>query len=177
MACEVTKGLLDQPCKDAVAGLRALYVLNYGEYDWPLETGSEEITALDENITEVFKYVLKNEGNIFEETIETNRSNGTTVFQQELNFVINKIGGAKQFQVKALAWGFPIIFVETNMGDIFVIGRENGCDVSGATRLEGELQGANNYALVANAVERYPIAFLSNAAVAELKTLVSEETL
>lgn len=178
MACDITKGLLDLDCKNAVAGLRAIYVANYAEHDWEISgSEAEEISTLPVTLTEVFRYVLKNTGNTFVEDIESSRDNGTTVFNQTLNFVINKIGAKKHFQVKNLAWGRPIIFVETNMGDVFVMGRENGNEVSGGANIEGELTGANNYALVAEAVERDPIAFLTSTAIEDLKGIVSEESL
>lgn len=178
MACDVTKGLLDLDCKNAVAGLKAIYVANYKDYNFTMSSSEEEsITGLPNDLTEVFKYVLKNTGNTFTEEIESSRDNGTTVFNQELNFVINKIGAAKQFQIKKLAWGRPVIFVETNMGDIFVMGRNNGSEVTGSSNVEGELQGANNYALVANATERDTIAFLDSTAKEDLLELVDSSSL
>lgn len=172
--CDLTRGLSATLCKNSVAGLKAVYIANYDEYGLEA-TGveTEEIDSLPATLEEVFRFPLKNTGNTFNEVSESNMDNGTTIFTQTLNFVMNKISGQKQFQVKMLAWGRPIIFVETNAGDIFVMARENGAEVRVTTNIEGEMSGANQYVLEAIGIEREPIAFLSSAAVTSLKAIVS----
>ena len=172
--CDITRGLSATICNNSVAGLKNLYIANYDEYGLEVDgTESEEITTLPVLLDEVFKFPLKNTGNTFQEDSETNMDNGTTIFTQVLNFVINKISGQKQFQVKLLAWGRPIIFVETNAGEVFVMGKENGADVKVSTTVAGEMSGANQYVLEATAIEREPIAFLSSTAITALKALVT----
>lgn len=153
--CDITRGLKPTICNNSVAGLKAIYIANYDEYSFQVSgvTASETITTLPNDLTEVFRFPLKNSGNTFSEESETNVNNSTTIFTQVLNFIIGQITAQKQFQVKMLAWGRPIIFVETNNGDIFVMGREYGCDVKVTTSIEGELNGANQYVLEATATE------------------------
>lgn len=180
MACDISKGIGSLPCKNNVAGLRNLYIANYEDYDFEL-TGDDDlgmiIDDLPSALTEVFKYPLKNTGNTFTEESESSRDNGTTVWNQTLEFIINNPDAAKQFQIKNLVWGRPLIFVEDNSGDIFLMGMENGTEVQVSTVIEGEMSGAKNYQLEAVGQEREPIAYLSEDAVTALKVMVSEDNI
>jgi hypothetical protein len=175
--CDITRNINSLGCKNNVAGLKAVYVANYDEYDFDTsavdEATGQVLSALPAELTEVLKYPLKNTGNTFGEEIVSSRDNGTTVFNQTLNFVLTKIDAVKQFQIKNLAWGRPLIFVETNGGDIFLMGMENGNEVTGNTTVEGTMEGVNTYQLVATAQERETIYFLDDAAIIELKALVA----
>lgn len=176
--CDITKGIKGASCKNSVAGLKALYIANYDDYDFEVTESLDGGDVIDEfpiTLTEVFHFPLKNTGNDFQEESESSRDNGTTVWNQTLNFIINRPEAAKQFQIKNLVWGRPIIFVEDNSGEIFIMGREYGTEVNATTMIEGELAGARNYQMVAEAMEREPILYLSEDGKTALKALVSEE--
>lgn len=175
MACDITKGLKGSDCLNNIAGLRALYIANYDEYEFVLsgdDTDGEVIATLPVELTEVFKFPLWNDGNDFTEESESNRQNSTAVWNQTLNFVIDGPNAVKQFQIKNLVWGRPLIFVEDNQGQIFLMGKEFGAEVDATTTIEGEKTGAKNYQMVAIAQEREPIAYLDESAITALKALV-----
>lgn len=180
--CDITKGLAELSCKNTVAGLKAIYMIPYGEYDF--DKTSDDVVGhvvADlgnvEAVTEAFRFPLKNTGNTFSEPTESSRDNGTTVFQPTLNFIVTKINAQMQYQMKLLSWGRPIIVMETNAGDFLMLGSENGMEVVPTTNVEGELTGANNYSFEATGEEREPSYFLTEAAITALKAVVSTDNI
>jgi len=182
MACDVTKGLSEIACKNTVGGLKNIYFIPYGEYD--LDTTSDDVDGhvinnlgTSDPVAESFRFPLKNTGNTYEEEIESSRDNGTTVFNQNLNFIVTKINAQMQYQMKVLSWGRPHVIVETNAGDFFMLGLENGMEISGGINVEGEMAGANQYAMVAEGQEKDPSYFLSEQAITDLKATVSTDNI
>ena len=179
MSCDLNKGLSGLACKNSVAGIRSIYLANWDEYDMVTASGTASghvITDLGD-LSVVFKYEVKNDGNSFVETIESDRNTGTTVFNQVLTAVLTKISKQKSVQVKLMAWGRVIVFIEFNSGDFLTIGLENGCEVTGTTNVEGAMTGANNYTLTFTGMEREPAFFLDDASVTALKALVSADNI
>jgi hypothetical protein len=82
-----------------------------------------------------------------------------------------------EFQIRMFGLGRPIIFVEGNNGLFFVVGTENGCEVTSKTELQGTMDSLNGYTLTAVAMERDPIFYLTPAAITALKSIVSEDNL
>lgn len=177
--CDVTNGINEISCKNGVSGLKNLFLINYSDdYDFTIvsdDTDGHVITdmGVTASVTESFKVPLKNTGNTYEETIDSSRDNNVTVFNQTLNFVIGKIEPVKHFMIKKLSWGRPLIVVETNSGEYFLIGMRRGCEISGASAVEGELNSFNGYRMVAEGQEREPAYFLTENAVTELLATVS----
>lgn len=183
MSCNITRGKAELACKDSVGGLKSIYIANYDDYDMTAvvggtASGNPEMLLTDlGSLAEVYKYNLKNTGNVFDQTITSDRNNGVTLYDQVLTFILTKITAAMEYQVRMMALGRPIIFVETNHGKIFVIGLEHGAEISGTTATGGEMNSLNGYTLTATAQEREPIFYLDDATVTALKALVSVENL
>jgi hypothetical protein len=184
MACDITKGLDILACKNTVAGIRRLFLANWDDYG--IQTISDDVSG--HTVTDigdlsttgtpvVFQYEVKNDGNSYVETIESSRDNGTTVFNQVLTAVLTKLTAQKHFQVKMMAWGRIMVFIEFANGDILLMGIENGAEVTGTANVEGAMTGANNYQLTFTAMEREPSYFLSEDAVEQLKLAVSDQNL
>jgi len=179
MSCDISKGKAILACKDNVGGLKAIYLANYDDYGFTINAGSTAgnvlsgLGALGATGSEVYKYELKNTGNTFTEEITSNRDAGTTSFKQSLNFVTSKLSAEMHFQIKMMAWGRPIIFVESNSGLVFIMGMENGCEVTGKAEIQGALTGMNGYTMTATAEEKDSIYYLDSTSVTALKALVS----
>lgn len=174
MACDITKGKGLLACKDAVSGLKAIYVANFDEYTFT--TSSTDAGHLLTDIGDldvVYKFELKNSGNTFTQDITSSRDNGTTFFNQTLNFVLTKLSSEMEFQIKMLAWGRPQIFVEANSGDFFLMGKNHGCEISGKSEVQGTMDSLNGYTLTAVGMEKDPIWYLTGSASTALKALTS----
>lgn len=180
MSCDISKGKLELACKDAVGGLNAIYLANYSDsYGFTVSSGTASGHVLTDlgSVTEVFKYALKNTANTFQQDIQSSRDNGTTLFNQVLNFTLTKLNKDMEFQVKMMALGRPQIFVETNSGDVFLMGKDFGCEISGSSQVQGTLDALNGYVLTATAQEREPIYYLDSSSVTALAALVSADNI
>lgn len=164
MACDLTRGR-KEPCKDVVGGLRAVYFTDFGDLGTVTKT-SDEITDLSGTFT-AFKYEVKGNSS-FEQTITSNRENGTTFFEQTLNLTFKKLSKEDNLELKLLSYGRPHVAVEDYNGNVFLMGLEHGADVSGGTIVTGAAMGdLSGYTLTLTAMEREPANFIDSPTAAD----------
>ena len=133
MACLLTSGRA-LPCKSSVGGLKAIYFADFGTLgEATVEAG--EITVLTGN-PEWFKYDIKGSSSL-ETTITSSRENGTTFYDQTLNMTLTTLDKATQEEVKLLAHSRPHIAVEDYNGNFFLLGLENGAELTGGSIVTG----------------------------------------
>jgi hypothetical protein len=182
MSCDISHGRIE-PCKDAVGGLKNLYILNYGLYDetditYDTTAGYEDqITAITlPALSSIYKFELKGT-NSFEQTITSSRENGTTFFEQVLTVMLKKQDAITHKQIKLLSYGRPNIIVENNNGQYFIAGLLRGMDVTAGTISNGTALGdMNGYSLTFTGQEATPANFLDAATEAQLVALLSNPT-
>ena len=182
MSCDISHGRIE-PCKDAVGGLKNLYILNYGLYDetditYDTTAGYEDqITAITlPALSSIYKFELKGT-NSFEQTITSSRENGTTFFEQVLTVMLKKQDAITHKQIKVLSYGRPNIIVENNNGQYFIAGLLRGMDVTAGTISNGTALGdMTGYSLTFTGQEATPANFLDAATEAQLVTLLNNPT-
>ena len=158
MACTLTKGRIE-PCKDIQGGLKAVWFTNFGDYGTVTQT-DDEVTDMTGTFS-AYKYELKGNSS-FEQTITSSRENGTTFFEQTLNLTLKKLSKADNKEIKLLSYGRPHIVIEDNNKQFFVMGLENGAEVSGGTIVTGAAMGdLAGYTLTFSAQEEKPANFLA----------------
>jgi hypothetical protein len=162
MACDLTLGRKES-CLDSVAGIKEVYFVNYGDMGSVTLT-SDEVTNMtgdgSNNLT-AFKYELKG-NNSFETTVNSSRENGTTFFEQTLNITLKKLSKEDHKELKLLIYGRPHVFVRDYNDNVFLMGREHGCDVSAGTFSTGNALGDfNGYNLTLGAMEVLPSNFVN----------------
>ena len=159
MACDLTKGR-KEPCKDSVGGLRAVYFTDFGDLGTVTET-ADEITDLSGAFT-AFKYDLKGNSS-FEQTVNASRENGTVFYEQTLNLTLKKLSKEDNAELKLLAYGRPHVAVEDYNGNVFLMGLENGADVSGGTIVTGAAMGdLSGYTLTLTGSEKKAANFVAS---------------
>jgi len=166
MPCEVSMGRLES-CKDSVSGLLNIYFSNYGDLDlgditYGAGEFTDQITAWN-NTTSIplYKYELKG-ANGFEQTIQTSRDNGTTFYEQVLTVQLKSQDAATTKQVKLLAAGRPRIIVETRTHQFFLMGLDQGADVTAGSISSGTAMGDfNGYNLTFTSMEVSPANFMN----------------
>lgn len=164
MSCDLTRGR-KEACLDAVGGIKAVYFTDYGDLGTISKT-DEQITDLTGTFT-AFKYELKGT-NSFEQTINSSRENGTTFFEQTLSITLKKLSKEDHKEVKLLAYGRPHIAVEDYNGNVFLMGEEQGADLTGGSIATGTALGdLNGYTLTFTAQETSPAAFLDSPTAAD----------
>lgn len=164
MACDITNGRIEE-CKDSVSGLKAIYFINYDDLnsdDVAYVAGEDTIDTWEPAapIT-LYKYELKG-NNSFETTINSSRENGTTFFEQTLSIQLKRQDPTAHKNVKLLAFGRPRIVVRSMTDQFFLMGLDQGADVTGGTVSSGSALGDfNGYSLTFAAMEVSPANFLS----------------
>lgn len=172
--CDVSKGKIALACKNAVSGLKALYIANYDDYGFVVgSTASGHVLTDLGTLDVVYKYELKNTGNTYQQDINSNRDTGTTFYNQVVNFILTKVSKEMEFQIKMLAWGRPQIFLELQSGQILLLGKNNGCEIGGNSAVGGTMDSLNGYTLTATGMEPEPAYYLDSTSITALKALVS----
>lgn len=175
--CElITAGFNGADCLDAVAGFKAAYFVNFdSDYDFTIvedDTAGIAISGIPATDFDVYKFDLKNTGNTFNEVSSGDRNTGTTVFTATLNLVFTKVTPVKAFQIRSMVWGRPIVFLETNGGDIIASGLTRGVEFVSTTDIAGEIDGNNQFQLAGTAQEPNPSYFLDDTAATSLRDAV-----
>ena len=179
MACTIANGRVEQ-CKDSVSGLRNIYFINYQiepshvTYD---VTNTDLITAVT-NVDSLYKFELKSTENSFEQTINSDRNNGTTFFTQTLNIKLKKQDIATSKSIKLLSYGRPHVVVQTNSNQFFLMGLNHGADVvSGSLSSGSDMASFNGYSLTLEAQEECYANFLNAATESAMVALFTSATL
>lgn len=153
MACNLTTGRI-VPCKSAVGGIKRIFFADYGTL------GSYSVT--DGEITNFtgspvwMQYDVKGASSL-ETAINSSRENGTTFYESTLTMVLTFQDKATQEELKIMAHARPHIAVEDYNGNFFVIGLENGAEVTGGTISTGAAMGdASGYNLTIVGQETAP---------------------
>tara|TARA_R100000654_G_scaffold68275_1_gene97136 strand:+ start:436 stop:996 length:561 start_codon:yes stop_codon:yes gene_type:complete len=177
MSCDIIGGRTEQ-CKDAVSGLHAIYMINYGDLDVPsvvtYGTGdnTDQITAITGGTTSLYKFELKG-NNSFEQAINSSRENGTTFFEQTLSVQLKRQDVKSTKNVKLISYGRPRIIIHARGDQWFLMGLDQGCDVSAGTISSGSALGDfNGYSLTFTGMEELPANFINCTTEAELVTLM-----
>jgi hypothetical protein len=160
MACNLTLGRTE-PCKESVGGLTGVYFMNFTTASFSTNANGE-ISAYPSGST-VYYYDLKGNSS-YTETVNSSRDNGTTFFSQELVLNLKKLTNEMTTQLKLMAYGRPIIAVNTMAGDTLIVGRTQGADVTAGTIQTGAALGdLYGYSVTFTGLEQLPATFISGS--------------
>ena len=163
MACDLTKGRA-LPCRESVGGLKAVYFVDFGDLgDVTLTSNTDDTISDMDGTFSAYKYALKGTSSV-EQTINASRENGTVFFDQAVSLTLPQLSKEDNNELKLLAYGRPHIVVEDYNGNAYLVGRENGADVTGGTIASGAAMGdMSGYTLTFNAMERTAANFIAGA--------------
>ena len=153
MACNLTRGLLVD-CKDQIGGLKKIFftqsycsdirasatfngtnVLQMdtaGFANWDIYGGST---------VNVFQYDLRPNQSSVTVNINSDPATGTTFFEQTLSLTLQKLTVAQTNELKLISYNRSQVFVLDNNDNVFLLGMDNGCDISGGTAVTGAAKG------------------------------------
>jgi hypothetical protein len=174
MSCDIANGRLEA-CKDSVAGLDAIYIINYGDYnpdsDVTFDGTFEDLITDVQGVANLYKYELKG-ANSFDQAITSSRDNGTTYFEQTLAVTLKKQDVQTHKTIKLLAYGRPHIVVRNRNNQFFLAGFSRGMDVTAGSVANGTALGdLSGYTLTFTGMENVPANFIDCATEAELSAL------
>ena len=182
MACDITAGRIEQ-CKDSVSGLKSIFIINYEKLNADsavyntTDAGKEDelktwVPVDTTTALHLYKFELKSTANSFTTAINSSRDNGTTFFTQTLVANLKRQDAATTKNVKLLAYGRPRIVIRTMTDQFFLMGLDQGADVSAGEISTGAALGDfNGYSLTFTAEEELPANFLDCTNESTLKTL------
>jgi len=149
MACNITRGRLID-CKDAIGGLKAIYIAkSYSNNVSAVATvNTTEMTTAGfatwsccGGTVEVFKYDLVPNLSSMTVNIQSDNANGTTFFNQTLSVTLQKIDHDMTNELRLMAYSRAQIFVQDENDNVFLLGIDGGCHVSGGTVITGAAKG------------------------------------
>ena len=173
MACNLTRGLLVD-CKDQIGGLKKIFftqsycsdirasatfngtnVLQMdtaGFANWDIYGGST---------VNVFQYDLRPNLSSVTVNINSDPATGTTFFEQTLSLTLQKLTVAQTNELKLISYNRSQIFVLDNNDNVFLLGMDIGCDISGGTAVTGAAKGdMSGFTLELRAEEKDPLIWL-----------------
>ena len=187
MSCDIISGRIEE-CKSSVSGLKSIYLINYeslnsddATYDTVTANHEDELiswTPVDTaSALTLYKFELKSTTNSFVTAINSSRDNGTTFFEQTLVAALKRQDVVTHKNVKLLAYGRPRIVVRSMTDQFFLMGLDQGADVSAGEVSSGAALGDfNGYSLTFTAMEELPANFMNVTDETTLKAFFNNGT-
>lgn len=143
MACALTQNYtLD--CKDSIGGLKEVYFASVDDVaSWTGTNGAYTGVTMDSG-KYFWKYDLIKESSNFAEAINTNVQNGTVFYATTLEIILNKLQVNTRNEILLLAKNRLVAIAVDNNGSSWILGKENGLDITGGGSGSGTAFGDRN---------------------------------
>lgn len=157
MACNLTRGRLVD-CKDVIGGIKTVYFVDtyadnirafatFGTGDTASTMSSGGFTNWSSYGTTtgstqtLFKYDLRPDLSSVTVNLQSDPATGTTFFEQTLALTLQKQTAADSNQMRLIAYNRPQIFVFDTNDNLYLLGMDNGCDMTSGTVVSGAAKG------------------------------------
>ncbi len=170
MACSLTLAGRGVGCKDALGGIKRIYVTEWNpdEFNWD-EVGAtnpgvvDGLTPVAPVTTVVFyTYDMTRASGSLNQTITSDLTAGTVYFDQVCSVTFNKVAAADIAEISNLVKGRMAVLVQDNNDNWFIMGHKNGVEVTGGTAQTGTAAGdQNGFTIEFSAQEVAPAPFLA----------------
>jgi hypothetical protein len=160
MACSLTLAGRGVGCKDALGGIKRIYVSEWTDGFWDDEASGE---VADAAAAETFyTYDMTRGSGSLNQTITSDLAAGTVYFDQVCSVTFNKVAAADIAEISNLVKGRMAVLVQDNNDNWFVMGHKNGVEVTGGTAQTGTAAGdQNGFTIEFSAQEVAPAPFLA----------------
>ena len=137
MSCEISSGRIVD-CKDQIGGISRVFIGNYADMinnaTWAADT-NDTVTAIAAQ--DFYQFDVRPETSSMTVTYASDPANGTTFFEQALSLTFQKLDATDIADIRALCQGRPNIWVMDNNDNIWLLGAEFGCNVTGGNLVTG----------------------------------------
>lgn len=143
MACALTQNYtLD--CKDSIGGIKTLWFAAVEDIaSWTGSAGTYSAVTMDSG-KYFWKYDLVKESSNFAEAVNTNVQNGTVFYAQTLEIILNKLQVNTRNEILLLAKNRLVAIVVDNNDEAWILGKDNGLDITGGGSATGTAFGDRN---------------------------------
>lgn len=153
MACEISSGRIVD-CKDSVGGIKAVFI-SAGYIDQPsvpyTPAGPDGtpaavpgwLAASNDTVTEVqtqvyYQFDVRPETSSLTVNYQSDPASGTTFFEQVLSVTFQKLDATDIADIRILTQGRFQVWVQDNMDNVWLLGAEYGCNVTGGSLTTGQ---------------------------------------
>lgn len=167
MACSLTLTGRSLPCRDALGGVKNVWIVDtaggsantsFTDDLWTYDSAVGDVVAAAGSVAH--DYVSPKNSSSFTQTVNASVENGTVFYSQVLSLVLNKPVVADIVELTNLAKGRLGILVQDNNDNYFVMGHTRGAELTGGTIASGTAPGdLNGYTLEFTAEEAIPAPF------------------
>ena len=159
MACTLTLAGRGIACKDALGGVKRIYIAEWSDGIWE-DIASGEVAGATAAITFYTYDMTKGSGSLTQ-TVTSDIAAGTIFYDQAVSVTFTKLAAADITELQNVSKGRMAVMVEDNNGNWFVVGHKHGVEVSGGSVQTGTAVGdQNGFTLEFNAQEVAPAPFL-----------------
>lgn len=159
MACTLTLAGRGIACKDALGGVKRIYIAEWSDGIWE-DIASGEVAGATAAITFYTYDMTKGSGSLTQ-TVTSDIAAGTIFYDQAVSVTFAKLEAADITELQNVSKGRMAVMVEDNNGNWFVVGHKHGVEVSGGSVQTGTAVGdQNGFTLEFNAQEVAPAPFL-----------------
>lgn len=142
-ACPIILTGIELGCKDAIAGIKEVYLIDRTAITGTTVSGST-ITAISAG-TEKFKvYKFKNQTGMINSVGTFNDANENQFYTNDLTLKFNKLEAAKRTEIEAMSKGRLAAIVKTNAGQYIYLGYDNEVTVTANVATSGTAFGDQN---------------------------------
>lgn len=160
MACTLTLAGRGIACKDALGGVKRIYIAEWSDGIWE-DIASGEVAGATAAITFYTYDMTKGSGSLTQ-TVTSDIAAGTIFYDQAVSVTFTKLAAADITELQNVSKGRMAVMVEDNNGNWFVVGHKHGVEVSGGSVQTGTAVGdQNGFTLEFNAQEVAPAPFLA----------------
>ena len=151
MACTTITSGFTLNCKGLVGGIKKIVLTDWENLNDPANditfgTGVDEevVTVLFITSPDLFTYEMDAQTGDFQEVYTFSRENMTGFYTQTVNVMLKGLAADKRLELEKVAKTRLVIFVEDANGNWWMVGLENGADLSTATAATGKVYGDGN---------------------------------
>jgi len=165
MACSLTITGRSLPCRDALGGVKKVWIGSFTDGIWGA-VGASTPGEIDDSTAALAleDFVSPKNSSSLTQTINSSVENGTVFYTQVLSLVCNKPVSADIVEIQNLAKGRLAVVVQDNNDNYFVIGHTRGAELTGGSLTTGTAFGdLNGFTLEFTGEEAIPAPFLDKA--------------
>lgn len=168
MPCSLTQSY-NLDCRDSLGGVKEVYIMEFDKAS-VITVVAGAVTVLTKTTTSLFrKYNLISHTTEGEETVTSNRENGTSMVKQTVKFPINKMTTAVRNEILLLIQNRLLVVVVDQNDQGYLYGKDFGMMTNSISAKTGKtLADRNGYEISMESDEKFLAPTLTLAIIATL---------